>query len=53
MPDEPLGALALDIMARATVAQLRDDALELAKLWSELPEVERAKLLALVFGVDL
>jgi hypothetical protein len=37
VPDDPkLGALALDLMQRATLAQLRDDASELAGLVREI-----------------
>ena len=51
-PDKP-GPVALDIMKPAQLsAQLRDDALELAKLWSEHCSSGGAKMLALMFGPD-
>jgi hypothetical protein len=53
VPDEPLSTEAMTILRYATVADIKADALELAKLWSELNEPERARLLALVFGPEL
>ena len=50
-PDRP-GPLALDLMARATVNQIRDDAAELSELFAELSEDQRAKLMVLLFGAD-
>jgi hypothetical protein len=47
-----MGPLALDLMAHATVNQIKDDCAELAKLWTELNEPERDRLMALLFSPD-
>ena len=48
--DERLGREALDILARATINQLKEDAAELAALFADLDADERERLAALMFG---
>ena len=48
--DDRLGPLALRIMAGATIADLKAEADEVAKLYTTLTEPERKRLLLLLFG---
>ena len=47
------GPLALSILSAATVAELKADASELAKLYADLDEHQRARLLVLFFGSEV
>jgi hypothetical protein len=51
-PDKPLSAEALVILRHAAIADLKADATELSKLYSELNENERPRFRALLFGLD-
>ncbi|MBR0695143.1 hypothetical protein [Bradyrhizobium lablabi] len=42
-------ALAIDLLQRATINQLRDDATELAEVFAGLTEHQHERLLALLF----
>jgi hypothetical protein len=50
--DRPLGAEAQAIVRHAVIADLKADADELAKLFAELHERERERLLVLLFGPE-
>jgi hypothetical protein len=52
-PDDRPGQLAQSLMNAATVADLKADAAELAKLFAELDERERERSLVLVFGSEV
>jgi type II secretory pathway predicted ATPase ExeA len=52
-PDRrPLSDEAQVILRHATVADLKADAAELSKLFTELDERERERLLVLLFGTE-
>jgi hypothetical protein len=53
-PDRrPLSDEAQVILRHATVADLKADAAELSKLFTELDERERERLLVLLFGTEV
>jgi hypothetical protein len=49
----PVGPLALDLLARATIATIRDDANEIAELYAQLDADQQAKFLILLFGPEI
>jgi hypothetical protein len=52
-PDDRPGPLALQILSAAVIVDLKDDADELAKLFAELDEHERERLMVLLFGAEV